>query len=82
MLSFQKKYEKSRAVDYGKTHPEASDDEIIEEGKKPYLVSTVILNLSKEVDDALTKAKEELSVDKEVIAIGALEKWLIDNGFL
>ena len=76
------KYEKSRAVNYGMSHPEASDDEIIEDGKKPRIKPTVILSLSKEVDDALNRAKYQLSMDRESIAEKALHQWLKDNGFL
>jgi len=76
------KYEKDRAVDYGKTHQEASADEIINESMKPKREPTVILNLTMEVDEALKKAENELSMDRESIASKALSEWLKNNGFL
>ena len=76
------KYEKDRAVSFGKSNPEAPIEQIIEEAKKPKLERTVILNLTKEVDDALNKAKEQLSMARETIAANAVAKWLKDNGFL
>lgn len=76
------KYERDRAVKHGKSHPEASDDEIIEEAKKPRIEPTVILNLPKELDNALNKASKQLSMGRESIAVKALFEWLEDNGFL
>ena len=38
--------------------------------------------VSNEVDDALNKAKDELSMDRESIAAKALQEWLKENGFL
>jgi ParB/RepB/Spo0J family partition protein len=75
------KYEKDRAVDYGRK-VKAPAAKIIEEAKKPRFERTVILNLDKDTDDALTKAGEKLFLDREAIAELALEKWLKENGFL
>jgi len=76
------RYEKNRAVDYGKKNPESTAEHIIEEAKKPKLERTVVLNLTKEIDDSLNEAKEQLSLDRESIAVKALQKWLKENGFL
>lgn len=76
------KYEKSRAVEYARDNPKAPADEIIEEGMKPRLERTIILNLPKEVSAALGKAEKELSMDAEEVAARALSEWLRDNGFL
>jgi len=76
------RYEKERAVKYGKSHPEASDDEIIEEAKKPRIEITVILSLPKELDNALNKAAKQFSIERESIAVKALSEWLEDNGSL
>ncbi|MBT9140616.1 MAG: Nucleoid occlusion protein [Dehalococcoidia bacterium] len=76
------KYEKDRAVSFAKSNPEAPVEQLIEEAKKPRFQRTVILNLTKEVDDALNQAKEQLSMDRDIIAANALAKWLQDNGFL
>ena len=74
------KYEKDRAVEYGKKE-KASAEKIIEEAKKPKFERTVILTLDDHVDTALTKAGQKLSMDREEIATMALEKWLEENGF-
>lgn len=76
------KYEKNRAVNYGKANPKSTVKQIIEEGKKAKLEPTIVLNLTKEVDDALNEAKKQLSMDKESIATKALEEWLKEKGFL
>jgi len=81
-MPYLSKYEKTRAVEYSKEHPRASADKIIEEGKKPRLEHTIILNLPQHINEALDKAKEKLSMSKESIATKALSEWLEDNGFL
>jgi ParB/RepB/Spo0J family partition protein len=75
------KYEKDRAVDYGKK-VKAPAGKIIEEAMKPRFERTVILNLDEDTDSALNRAGEKLSMDREEIAELALEKWLKENGFL
>lgn len=82
MIPHLSKYEKSRAVDYGKKHPKASYDEIVKEGQKQRIEPVVILNLPKEVDNALNKAVRRLSIDRASIATKALLEWLKNNGFL
>lgn len=76
------KYEKHRAVAYGKTHPKAKADEIIEQGQKSRRERTVILSLPKEVDSALNKAARKLSMDRESTAMRALSEWLKNSGYL
>ena len=76
------KYEKQRAVSYGKTHPTASADEIYEESQKPRIEPTIILSLPKEIDSALNKAAHQLLMDRESMAVRALSEWLKNNGFL
>lgn len=75
------KYEKDRAVDYGKKE-KAPAAKIIEEAKKPRFERTVILNLDEDTDNALSRAGEKLFMDREEIAELALEGWLKENGFL
>jgi len=81
-ISRLSKYEKDRAVDYGRSHPDASADEIIEQAKKPRIEPTVILSLPEEIDSALTKAARQLSMDRESIAVRALSEWLKEQGYL
>jgi ParB family chromosome partitioning protein len=76
------KYEKDRAVDYGKKNPESPADKIIQEGQKPRIEPTVILNLPKEIDNALNEAAGKLSMDRESVAVRALSEWLNNNGYL
>jgi ParB/RepB/Spo0J family partition protein len=76
------KYEKERVVDYGKRHPQASAEEIIEKGPKPKHERTIILNISEETCEAVEKAERALSMDRESIAERALSEWLTRNGFL
>ncbi|MFQ5685950.1 MAG: ParB/RepB/Spo0J family partition protein [Candidatus Scalindua sp.] len=76
------RYERPRAVDFGKSHPKASADEIITAAKTPRLERTIILNITKEVDNALNEAEKQLLLDRESIAGMALFEWLKDNGFL
>lgn len=76
------KYEKDRAVDYGKKKKKATVKEIIEEAKKPKYEKTVILNLDQDTNEALTLAGDTLSMDREEIAVLALTEWLEENDFL
>lgn len=76
------KYEKQRAVSYGKTHPKATADEIFEQGEKQRMEPTIILSLPKEIDSALNKAAHQLLMDRESMAVRALSEWLKNNGFL
>jgi len=76
------KYEKDRAVDYGKRHPKALTDEIIEDAKIARIQPTIILNLAPEIEGALGKARKRLSMGNEAIAAKALSEWLERNGFL
>lgn len=80
-ISQLSKYEKSRAVNYGKSHPDASSEKIVEEAKKSRMETVVILSLPKELDSALSKAVEQLSMDRESIAVRALSEWLKENGY-
>lgn len=81
-MSTLSRYEKTRAVNYGKDHKQAPAEKIIEEAKKTKLELTVILNLSTEISDALDKAETKLSMDRQSIATKALSEWLENNGFL
>lgn len=76
------RYEKDRAVQYGKRHPEATAGQVVEDAKKPRIVSTVILSLPKEIDRALNTAARTLLMDPESIAVRALSEWLRENGYL
>ncbi len=75
-------HERKRAAEYGREHPRASADEIIEEAKKSRILKTVILSIEPRIDDALERAEKSLYMNREEIAGTALEEWLIDNGFL
>lgn len=76
------KYDKDRAIEYAKSNPNATAEEITKDGIQPREERIVILNLPKEVAYALDKAVRTLSMDKELIALGALSEWLKSNGFL
>lgn len=75
------KYEKDRAVEYGKKE-KTTVNKIIEAAKRPKYERTVILNLDEDTDNALSKAGKDLAMDREEIAELALEEWLRKNGFL
>lgn len=76
------KYERARAVNFGKSHPTASADEIIKAATTPKLERTIILNITKDMDNALFEAEKQLLLDRESIAAMALSEWLKNNGFL
>jgi len=75
-------HEKKKAVDYGKEHPRASDEEIIRQAQKGRDLEIVVLSIEPRIGNALKKAEQSLYMNREEIASKALEKWLIDNGFL
>lgn len=76
------KYEKQRVVEYGKANPRAPAKKIVSEAKKARMKPTIILSISDEMEKALNKAKEQLSMEQEEIAIKALTEWLKNKGFL
>ncbi len=76
------KYEKNRAVNFGKDNPEASVSEIIEEAKKPKMEETVVLNLDLKLTSAVRKATDELSMDMEALSLKVLTEWLKENEYL
>jgi len=75
-------HEKKRAVDYGKEHPKASADEIINQSKKGRNLKTVVLSIEPKIDGALSLAERKLYMNREEIASKALEDWLTEKGFL
>ena len=75
-------YEKDRAVDYGRRHPKALSNEIIEDAKISRIQPTIILSLPPEIEGALVTASKKLSMGFESIAKTALSEWLVSNGFL
>jgi ParB/RepB/Spo0J family partition protein len=76
------KYEKTRAVEYGKSNPQASADDIVKTAKTPRIEETVIFNISKPVAKALKDAAKALELESEEIIISALTEWLKTNDFL
>lgn len=76
------KYQKDRAATYGRGHPDASAEQLLEEAKTPRIEATVVLNLPKEIDHALNDASLQLSMDRESVAFMALSEWLEEGGYL
>lgn len=76
------KYEKTRIVNLGRSHPRASAKTILEEAMKPKIERTLILNLTDEVEKALNRAQKDLLLEKEQIAEQALTLWLRKNRYL
>lgn len=75
-------HEKKRAVEYGKEHKGASENEIIGEAKKGRVMKTIVLSIEPKIDSALEKAERSLFMNREEIAGKALEEWLIEEGFM
>jgi len=76
------KSEKERAVDFGRKNPKATIDKIVGEGKTQRIGETIILGINRAIKDALDRAKKNLSLEYNEIAMIALEDWLKRNGFL
>ena len=75
-------YQKKRMVEYGTVHPRAPAKKVIEAALKPKLEQTVIVNLPKDVRDALARAADKLNLSDEEVASRALKEWLSDKGFM
>ena len=75
-------YERTRLVEYGEAHPNASDDEIIKKAQKPKIERTVIVTLSETLDKGLELASKNLSMGREEVAARALDDWLSAKGFI
>lgn len=76
------KNEKERAVEYSIKNPDAKKAEILEEVETPKKTEVIVLGISSVIDTALKKAKKVLSLEKNEIAVLAIEDWLRRNGFL
>lgn len=76
------KHEKIRAVEYGKSNPDATVSELISKAQTPKIEESIILNLPFKVSKALKKATAQLEVDSEEIIMSALTDWLKNNDFL
>lgn len=76
------KHEKSRAVEFGRTNPEATADEIVKTAKTPRIEETTILTLSKKIAKALKDASQHLELEPEEIIVNAITEWLKINDFL
>ncbi|MBK9457846.1 MAG: ParB/RepB/Spo0J family partition protein [Sphingobacteriales bacterium] len=81
-LKLMTRISKIRAVDYGKSNPNATVKEIIEKAQNPRIEETVILNLPFKVANALKKAVDNTSLDQELIILNALKDWLSTNDYL
>ena len=76
------RYDKGRLVEYSKRNPGSTVRKMVAEAKKPKYQPTVILNLGAETDKALNTAVDKMSMNREEIAVLALEDWLREKGFL
>jgi len=74
-------HEKKRLVEYGEENKDASADKIIKEAKKPRVEQTLLVSLSEELQAGLKRATEELSLEREEVAIKAIGEWLRSQGF-
>lgn len=76
------RYDKERMAKYGEDHPEAKEEDIVDEARKPRYECSLILSLAPQVDKALDRASQKMSMDKNAIAEEAISDWLRENGFL
>lgn len=76
------KHDKIRAVEYGKSNPSASAQDIVIKAQTPKVEETVILNIPLKVSKALKQATTLLSIESEEIIMNALTDWLKNNDFL
>ena len=73
---------KKRLVDYGRAHPSASKEKVLEEANKPRLETTVLVDLPMLTRQALDKAAKDLAMGTEEVAARAVTEWLTTMGFL
>ncbi len=76
------KYEKDRAVEHARMHPESATNDILTAARTPRIERTIILSISQEMSKALRQAKKQLSMEAESIALMAVDEWLKKNGFM
>ncbi len=81
-LTKMTKHQKIKAVEYGKSNPLATVEQITKFANNPRLEERLILTLSPKMKKALEKAVESTNLDAEVIAMNALKNWLEINDFL
>jgi len=76
------RYEKSRLVEYGKTHPGASVAQLVRHAEEPEVERNLIVKLPDHVRKALQAAAKAMSMDPDEVAARAVEEWLSDQGFM
>ena len=76
------KYVKQRVVEEGKNNPNLTAEEIIKKAEEPEVKPNIMLYLPPQTHRALSKAAELMEMEREDIALEALEDWLSDEGFM
>lgn len=76
------KYEKTRLVESGMKNPDAPVEKLLEDARKPRLEESLILNIPPDVQEAMQKASEQLSLGFEELTMQALVSWLQTNEYL
>ena len=71
-----------RIAEFGTSHPKATADELLAEGRKPKVQEKLVLALDDTLRGALGDAQKALSMDWVDIANRALREWLEGKGFL
>jgi ParB/RepB/Spo0J family partition protein len=74
-------HEKSRLVDFGRSHPDADPKSIVQESMKPRLEVSILVNLEPDVKRALDRAVKALRLGPEEVVAQAVDEWLADRGF-
>lgn len=76
------KYQKARLVEYGETHPRASEEKILEEAQRQRVERTILVKLSDRAREGLEQAAKKMAMSPDEVAAHALEDWLLRKGFL
>jgi ParB family chromosome partitioning protein len=74
--------QKRNFAEYMKENPSAKIEEAVKDAKNPRILNKILVDLTSELRQGMTKAMKEWKMDPEEIAFQALHDWLEEQGYI
>ena len=74
--------QKKNFAEYMKDNPSAPIKEGVKDAKNPRILNKILVDLTSELREGITKAMKEWKMDPEEIAFQALHDWLEEQGYI
>ena len=74
--------QKKNFAEYMKSNPESSIQDGVTDAKKLRILNKILVDLTSELREGITKAMKEWKMDPEEIAFQALHDWLEEQGYI